>query len=68
MTSDDRSFPEADRLPGLPAAIPTEELITSAAIAHVDDVVFQLAYRLIAHACHEVDLVIDENERGIFRL
>jgi len=32
-----------------------------------DDVVLQLARRIIADACHEADLVVDENESGIFR-
>jgi len=29
--------------------------------------VLQLARRIIADACHEADLVVDENESGIFR-
>src|SRR5438034_7255218 len=32
-----------------------------------DHIVLQLARRIIADACHEADLVVDENDSGIFR-
>jgi hypothetical protein len=41
--------------------------VAFACLCQCDDVVLQLARRIIPDACHEADLVVDENESSIFR-